>query len=188
MKKLLFLLLLIPFLFGCESIIEPSEVHLTGGEWIFTDYKIIVTRSISDVYIITDETVCINAFGEQTYFGDGVLMKQNFDLTMEDRRFVKGGTLWEFDYSGYRLFINRNINKPYDVTYPCYLRSEHTQMVVTDPYYGAVTNYTFFTDAIGANYPLKLTLTSPSVVSDLLLSNGMRDKAVIVQVLLIFTR
>ena len=193
MKKLLFFFLLIPILIGCEDLYlptysEPSEVHLTGGVWTFVDYQVVVTRSISNVTVIKDDVVCINAFGEQSYVLGGILMEQNYDLTMDDRKFIKGVTTWEFDFSSYRLIINGNKEKMYNVTYPSYMRYEHTQMCVTNPYYGAVTNYTFITDAIGGNYPLKLTLTSPSIVSDLLLSNGMRDKAVTVQVILTFTR
>jgi len=187
MKKFLFLLL-VPFLFGCEMYLEESEVHLTGREWFFTDYQIVVTRSISDVTVIKDETVCITAFGEQSYFGDGILMQQNYDYALEDRRFIKGATIWEFDDNNYTLYINRNTDMRFPVVYPSYMRTEHTQMRVENPTNGAVTNYTFFTDAMGANYPLKLTLTSPPIVSDLLLSNGMRDKAVTVQIILIFTR
>jgi len=53
---------------------------------------------------------------------------------------------------------------------------------------GAVTNYSYEANAQGANYPTEFVLLSPEIVSDLLLSNGMRDKAVTVQVLLKFRR
>ena len=188
MKKLLILLLFVPLLFGCEMYDQPSEPHLTGGVWTFRDYYVTVISTISPVTVITDDVVCINAFGEQNYVLGGVLMEQNYPLTLDDRKFIKGVTTWEFDYSNYRLFINGDMDKEYEVQFPSYMRSEKTQKEVLNPYYGSVTNYTFFTDAMGANYPLKLTLTSPNIVSDILLSNGMRDKAVTVQITLIFTR
>jgi hypothetical protein len=187
MKKLIFLLLTL-ILFGCEPIyLEPSEPHLTGGPWIFTDYQLVVTSSISSVAVIENDTICINAFGEQSYVSGGILMEQYYGLTAIDRRFVKGRTTWEFDDNGYSLYCNRG-NIRFPVTYPSYMRSEHTEMYISNPSTGAITSYTFMTDALGANYPRKLTLTSPEIVSDLLLSNGMRDKAVTVKVILIFTR
>jgi hypothetical protein len=188
MKKLLFLLILIPFIFGCQKFEFSSDVHLTGGEWVFTDYQLIVTRSISNVTVIQNDTICINAFGEQSYVSGGVLMKQNYNLTTADRRFVKGKTIWEFDDNSYTLYCGRNTNVRFPVTYPSYMKSEKDEMYIQNPLTGATIDYIFITDAIGANYPRKLTLTSPEIVSDLLLSNGMRDKAVTVRVILIFTR
>lgn len=192
MKKLLFLLLTLIFL-SCEDLylpiyIQPSEPHLTGREWIFTDYQIAVVSSISDVVILESDTICINAFGEQKIVTGGVLMKQNYPQTMDDRKFIRRVTTWEFDDNSFTLYINRNINKRYPVYYPGYMKYERTQIRIENPDYGAVTNFTFITDAAGTNYPTKLTLTSPEIVSDLLLSNGMRDKAVTVKVILIFTR
>lgn len=192
MKKLLFLLLALIFL-GCEDLylpvyVQPSEPHLTGKPWILTDYYVTVFHSISNVTVIKDDVICINAFGEQSYVLGGVLMQQNYPNTMDDRKFIRGVTTWEFDDNSFTLYINGNINKKYPVHYPGYMKYERTQIRIENPDYGAVTNFTFITDAVGTNYPLKLTLLSPNIVSDLLLSNGMRDKAVTVQVTLIFTR
>ena len=187
-KKILPLLLLIPILFGCEDYEQPSEVNLTGGTWIFTDYKIVKVSSISPITIIPNDTICINSFGDQSYVSGGILMKQNYGYTPPDRRFIKGVTTWEFDMSSSYLYCNNDLVNYFTVNYPAYMRSEHTQMEVTNPRSGSVTQYTFFTDALGANYPRKLTLTSPEIVSDLFLSDGMRDKAVTVKIILIFTR
>jgi len=193
MKKFLFLLLFIPFLFGCEYdnflyYTEISEPHLTGKPWTFVDYKIQVISSISPVEVILNDTVCINAFGEQSYVSEGILMQQHFDYTSPDRRFVKGVTQWEFDDNSLTLYINGNTDIRYPVTFPNYMMKEYDKMVVDNPLIGAVTNYSFESNAQGANYPTELVLLSPEIVSDLLLSNGMRDKAVTVQVLLIFRR
>jgi len=192
-KKMLFLFLLIPFLLGCEELYLPtytetSEVHLTGGKWIFTDYQIVRISSISSFSIIYNDTICVNAFGEQSYVDGGILMQQHYEYTSIDRRFVKGVTIWEFDDNSNTLYINDNTNIRFPVNYPAYLKYEHTEMSIQNPLTGAVSNYTFYTDAMGANYPRILTLISPPIVSDLLLSNGMRDKAITVQIILIFTR
>jgi hypothetical protein len=122
------LILLLAFIlglmvFGCQPYyVQPSEPHLTGSPWILSDYHVTVTSSISDVEVFTDETVCINAFGEQSYFGDGILMQQNYDATSPDRRFVVGETTWEFDGNSYTLYVNGNIDRPYHVMFPSYMR------------------------------------------------------------------
>jgi hypothetical protein len=189
MKKVFFFLFLITSLISCEMYEEPSSSpYLTGGEWVFTDYQLVVTRSISDVSVVETDTICINAFGEQSYVSGGILMKQCYALTAIDRRFVKGRTIWEFDDNSFTLYCNRNTDRRFPVHFPSYMQKELTQIRIDNPDTGAITQYTFTTDAIGANYPRKLTLTSPEIVSDLLLSNGMRDKAVTVKVILIFTR
>jgi hypothetical protein len=194
MKKLVFLLMLIPIFFGCEYIEdfvvyeEISEVHLTGGAWTFVDYDIQVISSISDVEVIYNDTVCISAFGNQSYVSGGILMEQHYDLTSPDRRFIKGKTKWEFDDNSYTLYIDGNVDVRYPVTYPNYMMKEYDKMVVSNPFVGTVTNYSFETNAQGVNYSTKLILLSPEIVSDLYLSNGMRDKAVTVRIVLTFMR
>jgi len=191
MKKLLFFLLLIPILFGCEPFFyydEISEPHLTGNPWTFVDYEIQVISSISSVEVIPSDTICINAFGEQSYVTGGILMEQNYNLTARDRRFIKGVTQWEFDDNSYTLYIDRDFDIRFPVTFPNYMMKEYDKMEVVNPLIGAVTNYSYEANAQGANYPTEFVLLSPEIVSDLLLSNGMRDKAVTVQVLLKFRR
>ena len=51
---------------------------------------------------------------------------------------------------------------------------------------GSVTNYTYRANDVG--YPRTLTLLSPSIVTDLYMSNGTRDKAVTVKITLYFMR
>lgn len=190
MKKVLILFAFIPLLFGCEEFFyynEISEPHLTGGAWVFTDYQIQVISSISDVEVTLNDTVCINAFGLQTMTDGGILMKQNYNGTSVDRRFVKGVTQWEFDDNSYTVYINGNTEVRFPVTFPNYMMKEYDKMVVTNPL-GPVTNYSYESNGQGAMPPTEFVLLSPEIVTDLYLSNGMRDKAVTVRVLLIFTR
>ena len=191
MKKLLFFLLLIPILFGCEPFFyydEISEPHLTGKPWTFVDYEIQVISSISDVEVTLNDTVCINAFGLQREVDGGILMQQNYNGTSVDRRFIKGVTQWEFDDNSYTVYINGNTDVRFPVTFPNYMMKEYDKMEVVNPMIGAVTNYSYESNAQGANYPTEFVLLSPDIVTDLYLSNGLRDKAVTVQVLLIFRR
>lgn len=192
MKKLLLFLVLIPLFFGCEPFFyynEISEPHLTGASpWVFADYQVQVISSISDVEVIPNDTICINAFGLQRLVSGGILMEQNYNGTPVDRRFIKGVTQWEFDDNSYSLYINRNTDVRFPVTFPNYMMKEYDKMVVNNPLIGSVTNYSYESNAQGANYPTEFVLLSPEIVTNLYLSNGMRDKAVIVRVLLIFRR
>ena len=110
MKKLLLFSLL--SLFGCQVYELPNETpRLTGGKWVLSNYDIVVISSISDVKVIKNDTVCINAFNGQSYVSGNVLMKQFYNQTAKDRRFVIGKTTWEFDNNSNYLycdFINKN--------------------------------------------------------------------------------
>jgi len=152
------------------------------------DYEIQVISSISDVEVTLNDTVCINAFGLQREVDGGILMQQNYNGTSVDRRFIKGVTQWEFDDNSYTVYINGNTDVRFPVTFPNYMMKEYDKMEVVNPMIGAVTNYSYESNAQGANYPTEFVLLSPDIVTDLYLSNGMRDKAVTVQVLLIFRR
>ncbi len=192
MKKLLILLLL-PLLFGCEKYMEFSEPHLTGGKWVFVDYDIIPITSVSPVSIVKNDTICINSFGSLSYISGNISIGQNFNSTPLDRRFVKGKTVWQFDDNSYSLYCNFSptgvpTHNRYQVTFPSYLMKEYDKMEIYNTSIGSVTNYSFETNAMGANYATKLTLLSPEIVTDLYLSNGARDKAVTVRILLKFMR
>jgi hypothetical protein len=53
MKKLL---ILIPFLWGCEKVEFISQPSV-DGEWLFTDYKVTVVSSRADVRVIPNDTI-----------------------------------------------------------------------------------------------------------------------------------
>jgi hypothetical protein len=191
MKKVLILLAFVPLLFGCEEFFvydEISEPHLTGKPWTFVDYQIQVISSISEVDVVLNDTVCINAFGLQSMVNGDILMQQDFESTPVDRKFVKGVTQWEFDDNSYTVYINGNTDVRFPVTFPNYMMKEYDKMEVANPLNGAITTYSYDANAQGANYPTEFVLLSPDIVTDLYLSNGMRDKAVTVQVMLVFRR
>lgn len=179
-------------LFGCEKYEEPSDIRLTGGKWIFTDYDIVVTSSISSVSVIKSDTICINSFNNQSFVSGGIRMGQNYANTSKDRRFVRGRTIWEFDSNNNELFCDFKINNgslsPSHQPYWVDLKQYSKQLAVTNGDIGSVTNYTFDTNSIGSEYSTVLTLLSPPIVTDLYLSNGSRDKAVTVRILLRFMR
>ena len=93
MRKISLFISLI-LLFGCEKYVG-TETSITppsvAGEWKFTDYYVTKISEISPSDIISNDTICINSFINQSVVSGGrsVLMKQNYNSTAEDRRFIK---------------------------------------------------------------------------------------------------
>lgn len=185
MKKLL---ILIPFLWGCEKIEFPSQPSV-AGEWVFTDYYI-TNRSGNPFQVIPSDTICIIGFNDQSFVSGGILMKQNYNNTPIDRRFIKGQTIWNFSGSYGSTYFPLHINHSKDYFDADFRRAinvrEYSHLVVMNN--NIPTNYTFSTDGIGAAYSRKLTLMSPIISTDLYYSDGRREKAFDVTVTLIFMR
>jgi hypothetical protein len=115
-------------------------------------------------------------------------MKQNFQQTATDRRFVKGKTTWEFDSNNNELYCDY-LQGPWSIKpEPFWVKMSiyNQTLQISNHTNGSVTNYTYRANDIG--YPKNLTLVSPPITSDLYLSNGTRDKAVTVRVTLYFSR
>ncbi len=195
MKKL-FLLIIAPLMVGCETYDTISEPHLTGGKWTFVDYEIIPISSISSVSIIESDTVCVNSFTTQNILSNQIYMSQNYNNTSIDRRFIKSETMWEFDDSNRSLYCEftnqmgglQPSHEPLNVRFPNYMMNEYDKIEIFNNLIGSNTTYTFETNSVGANYPTKLKMLSPEIVTDIYTSNGMRDKAVTVRILLTFMR
>lgn len=191
MRKISLFISLI-LLFGCEKYVGTNPFNppkLTGGKWIFTDYDVVVTSSISGVTVVENDTICINSFNNQSFVSGGVKMLQNYNQTAKDRRFIKGKTIWEFDNNNHGLFCDfTNINgsiKPSHEPYWVNVYENSKRISVDNVDNGGVTNYTY--DVNNVN-PTVMKLLSPSISTDLYLSNGNRDKAVTVRILLTFMR
>jgi hypothetical protein len=189
MKKLLLFSTLL--LSGCQVYEFPNETpRLTGGKWIMNDYDIVVINSISTVTPIKNDTICINSFNNQSFISGNILMKQNYNQTSKDRRFIKNKTTWEFDgnntqlYCDYLQNVGTNRPEPFWIN----LHPSQNRLEVLNTTNGGSTNYTFETNLIGAAYPTTLTLLSPVISTDLYLSNGSRAKAVDVRIVLKFMR
>ena len=198
MKKLIILLFL-PFIWGCEKYELITPPVITGSKWVFYDYDIIPISSISSYQIIKNDTICINSWNNQTFVSGGILMKQNFTSTTKDRRFVKGNTTWEFNgtvgspfYYLSTDFINFNgTNQPSHIPFDVEVDQKTDKLSVYNTETGSVTWYTYDVSNIksnGVTPSSKMTLLSPEVVTDLYMSNGTRDKAVTVRILLKFMR
>jgi hypothetical protein len=195
MKKILYILIVV-LLTGCEKYEEVSEpvLYMGGGKWTFIDYDIVIISSISSVEVIKNDTICINSFGNQSFVSGGILMSQNYSQTSKTRRFIKNKTQWEFD--SYNLYCEWSstpggltpTHEPFWVSYPNYLYNNYTMMSILDNSIGMKTDYTFKTNNKGVAPPNQLIMTSPEIVTDLYFSNGTRQKAVTVKVVLTFMR
>lgn len=191
MKKLIVLLFL-PLLMGCEKYDEVSVPRFTGGKWIFTDYDIVVISSISNISIVKNDTICINSFNNQSFVSGHILMKQNFNVTALDRRFVRNKTVWEFDDNNRYLYCDfTNINGSLRPTHDPFwvnVNENRNLLNVINQTNGGSTTYTYESNAIGVMPPNVLTLVSPIISTDLYLSDGTRSKAVDIKVVLRFMR
>lgn len=184
--------MVIPLLWGCEKYELQIEPKLTGGKWVFVDYDIVVISSISNATPIENDTICINSFNEQSFLSGNIVMKQNYNLTATDRRFIKGKTTWEFDsnntqlYCDYTTMLGNPKPNPHWVSL---INNYKKQLIeIQNQSNGNSTTYTYDVNSYGANPPTLMKLLSPEIVTDLYLSNGTRDKAVTVRVLLTFMR
>lgn len=189
-RNFIFLLFSLLFL-GCQKYEQYSPPVFSGGKWIFTGYDVSVISAISSTQVIKSDTICINSFNNQSFISGNISMKQNFDQTSLDRRFIKGVTTWEFDGTAqsvrFPLYVNyvRMVGsiKPENV----YATLYGNRMEIMNMNNGSTTNYTISNTQNDA-YATTLTLLSPPIVTDLYLSNGTRDKAVTVRVSLYFSR
>ena len=198
MKKLLFLLTLIPLLFSCEPMyMESSDpvIYMGGGKWTLVDYDIVVVQTITPITIVKNDTICINSFIESSTVGGNVVMKQSYNNTPISGRFVRNQTQWEFDgYNLYCAWVNGPgdllpAHDPFWVAYPNNgFYTDFPIMEVSDYTVGTKTDYTFVTDNKGVAPPRKLILTSPNIILNLYSSSGARDKAATVKIILTFTR
>jgi hypothetical protein len=198
MKKVILFVLVIS-LMGCEKYELTTPPVITGGKWVFYDYDIVPVSSISSYQIIKNDTICINSWNNQTFVSGGILMKQNFDVTTKDRRFIRGKTTWEFNgtvgspfYYLSTDFMNFNGSlQPSHTPFEVELHDRVDKISVYNTETGGLTWYTYEINNVKSNgvTPLsKMTLLGPEVVTDLYMSNGTRDKAVTVRVLLRFMR
>lgn len=198
MKKLV-LLLFVTLFWSCEKYELITPPVITGGKWVFYDYDVIPISTISSYQIIKSDTICINSWNSQNFISGNIVMKQNYQVTAKDRRFIRGKTTWEFDgtvgspfYYLSTDFINfggtfQPSHNPFDVE----LIHRQDKMSVYNTENGAMTLYTYdFNDykSNGVTPVNKMTLLSEPIVTDLYLSNGTRDKAITVRVLLRFMR
>lgn len=198
MKKLI--LIVLSFLFwGCEKYELITPPVITGGKWVFYDYEIVPISWISSHQIVKNDTICINSWNNQNIISGNIVMKQDYDVTAKDRRFVIGKTIWEFDGSvgSHFYYLSTDFKnfggtfQPSHVPFDVELNNSIEKLSIYNTENGGISWYTYeFNDKKtgGVTPPTKMTLLSEPIVTDLYLSNGTRDKAITVRVLLKFMR
>ena len=118
---------------------------------------------------------------------NGILMKQSYNMTSPNRRFIKGVTTWEFDNNNLGLYCDYTPMIGVPKPDPYFVDIVRTNMRVTNIFNGSVDNYTL-SSVDNSPYSRTMTLVSPDVVTDLYLQDGTRNKAVTVRLTLYFSR
>jgi hypothetical protein len=107
MKKLLFLLLLIPLLFGCVPLYTDSsnpQLNL-NGQWIITSITPSFSGAVEDIKIVDTSYFAQTSFVIVDTIGNEILIR-NDTTNINPCFFYKTGYVWEFDYN--TLIIKNN--------------------------------------------------------------------------------
>lgn len=177
MKKLFYLFVL--FLFSCEVYEEPSNPQLNlNGRWDVVDIDVVIDKVNydSDVIVTNDEQASVSNFFVTGIDENGnLILTQDFEGTIINRRFDERSTQWEFDY--YDLIVSDHLSTEImDIDFPCTYCTELTR-IETD-YMGEKTIYTFSIDTYGAMPSNVLKLTSQVFYTNILVNGNQYDKAI----------
>jgi hypothetical protein len=180
MRKLFYLLPLFLFsVFGCEKYEEPSNPQLNlNGRWdvVDIDVKIDKVNYGSGVVVTNDEQATVsNFFVTGTNENGELILSQDFDGTIINRRFDENTTQWEFDYNTLMIGDHLNTESMY-IKFPCNYCTEQT--VIETDYMGEKTRYTFSIDTYGAMPSNVLKLTSQVFYTNILVNGNQYDKAI----------
>lgn len=177
MKKLLYLLVFI--LFGCEVYEEPSNPQLNlNGRWDVVDVDVIIDKVNygSSVIVTNEEQASVSNFIVVGTDENGdLLLTQDFEGTIINRRFDEKSTQWEFDYSNLIIKDYLKTETIY-VDFPCTYCTEQT--IIETDYRGEKTRYTFSIDTYGAMPSNILKLTSQVFYTNILVGGNQYDKAI----------
>lgn len=180
MKKYVFLLLVFLFSFtSCEKFEMPSEPQLNlNGRWDVVDVSVIIDKVNynSEVVVLDDDRAAVNNFFISGVTPDNeLILSQDFENTIINKRFDESTTQWEFDYNSLR--ISDDISDEWmDVWFPCTYCKEKT--VIETDYMGSKTRYTFSVDTYGAMPSNVLKLTSQVFYTNILIGGNQYDKAI----------
>lgn len=180
MKKYVFLLLVFLFSFtSCEKFEMPSEPQLNlNGRWDVVDVSVVIDKVNynSEVVVLDDDRAAVNNFFISGVTPDNeLILSQDFENTIINKRFDESTTQWEFDYNSLR--ISDDISDEWmDVWFPCTYCKEKT--IIETDYMGSKTRYTFSVDTYGAMPSNVLKLTSQVFYTNILIGGNQYDKAI----------
>ena len=179
MKKVFYLVFFLIFgLFGCEKYEEMSNPQLNlNGRWSVVDIDVVITdvNYESEVTVLDESKATVSNFYVDSVDSDGnLILSQDYDSVIINRRFDESSTVWEFDYNS--LLITDGVgSESMMITFPCTYCTEYTK--IEFDYESNKTIYTFYVDTYGAMPSNVLKLTSQSFYSNILIGEGF-DKAI----------
>ena len=182
MKKIrsIFLWVVTVLLFvSCEKYELGSNPQLNlNGRWDVVDIDVVIDKVNyeSEVTVLTEDQASVGSFFVTGVDQHGnLLLSQDFENTIINRRFDVQTTQWEFDY--YDLRITDGLSDEWiPVDFPCVYCTELTT-IETD-YMGEKTRYTFSIDTYGAMPSNVLKLTSQVFYTNILINGNQYDKAI----------
>ena len=180
-KRQLYLFLLISFyLIGCEIYEQPTyPIHNLNGRWDVVDIKVVIDKVNYDSEVrVVDVTKAVvsNFFVTGVNENNELMLSQDYDNTIINRRFDIASTQWEFDY--YNLRIKDDISdESMFITFPCVYCTKYTEIDIV--YNGYRTRYTFSGSTYVAMPSSELVLTSQSFYTNILIGGNQYDKAII---------
>lgn len=170
---------LLLFLLGCEKYELPSNPQLNlNGRWDVVDIDVIIDKVNydSDVVVTNDRQAVVSNFFVTGINENGdLVLTQDFNGAIINRRFDESSTQWEFDY--YNLIIGDHLStEQMYVDFPCTYCVEQT--IIETDYMGEKTRYTFSIDTYGAMPSNVLKLTSQVFYTNILVNGNQYDKAI----------
>ena len=178
MKKIIYLIGIIT-LFSCEKYEEISNPQLNlNGRWDVVQVDVVIdnVNYDSEVIVLDDDRATVGTFYVTGVDNDGnLLLSQDFESTIINRRFDESTTQWEFDY--YDLRITDDVSDEWiPIDFPCTYCTEQT--IIETDYMGEKTRYTFSIDTYGAMPSNTLKLTSQGFFTNILIGGNQYDKAI----------
>jgi len=180
MKKVFYLVFFLIFgLFGCEKYDDISNPQLNlNGRWSVVDIDVVITEVNyeSEVTVLDESKATVSNFYVDSVDSDGnLILSQDYDNVIINRRFDESSTEWEFDY--YNLLITDGVgSESMMINFPCTYCTEQT--IIETDYMGQKTRYTFDIDTYGAMPSNVLKLTSQVFYTNILIGGNQYDKAI----------
>jgi hypothetical protein len=167
------------FLTGCEKFEMESNPQLNlNGRWDVVEVDVVIDKVNynSEVIVLDDDRAAVsNFFVTGVTENNELLLSQDFENTIINKRFDESTTQWEFDYNSLRVSDDIS-DETMNVWFPCTYCTEST--IIETDYRGSKTRYTFSIDTYGAMPSNVLKLTSQVFYTNILIGGNQYDKAI----------
>ena len=178
MRKLISILVVFT-LFGCEKYELPSNPMLNlNGRWDVIKIRVVIDKVNygSQVKVLNEDRASVsNFFVTGVTANNELLLSQEFEKILINRRFDIATTKWVFDYNKLRIIDDVSDEWMY-VWFPCTYCTKRT--VIECDYNGQKTRYTFNVDTYGAMPANELILSSQTFFTNIMVGGNQYDKAI----------